>query len=140
VTHGADHRETLITRFNMGPKRTATRGLLLARRVGNEEAAASFVSALSDVEEEEEDEKFEATASAEQKELRDKINERKWAKEDAAADEATLLATRAKATTEDDLDALMAEFGFEEGDDCSGAKGAKKKSGGGSKKKKKKGK
>jgi hypothetical protein len=32
----------------------------------------------------------------------------------------------------------MAQFGFEEGDDCSGEKGEKKKSGGGSKKKKKK--
>jgi hypothetical protein len=31
----------------------------------------------------------------------------------------------------------MAEFGFEEGDDCFGEKGEKKKSGGGSKKKKK---
>jgi hypothetical protein len=49
-----------------------------------------------------------------------------------------LLATRAKATTEDDLDALMAQFRFEEGDDCSGEKGKKKESGGGSKKKKKK--
>jgi hypothetical protein len=55
-----------------------------------------------------------------------------------AADEAALLATRGKATTEDDLDALMAEFGFEEGDDCSGGKDEKKESGGGSKKKKKK--
>jgi hypothetical protein len=42
-----------------------------------------------------------------------------------------LLATRAKATTEDDLDALMAQYGFEEGDDCSGEKGEKKKSAGG---------
>jgi hypothetical protein len=59
-------------------------------------------------------------------------------KKKAAADEAALLATRAEATTEDGLDALMANFGFEEGDDCSGEKGETKKSGGGSKKKKKK--
>jgi hypothetical protein len=56
------------------------------------------------------------------------------------ADEAALLATRAKATTGDDLDALIAQYGFEEGDDCSSAKGEKKKSGGGGRKKKKKGK
>jgi hypothetical protein len=78
----------------------------------------------------------EATASDEQIELRNKINLRKWAKEKAAADEAALLATRAKSTTEDDLEALMAQFGFEEGDGCSGQKGEKKKSGGGGKKKK----
>jgi hypothetical protein len=54
------------------------------------------------------------------------------------ATEKVKLATRAEATTEDDLDALMAEFGFEEGDDCNGGKGETKKSGGGSKKKKKK--
>jgi hypothetical protein len=74
---------------------------------------------------------FAATASDEQKELRDKINRRKWAKEDAAAADAALLATRAKATTEDDLDDLMAQIGFDEGDDCSGGHGEKKKSGGG---------
>jgi hypothetical protein len=47
-----------------------------------------------------------------------------------------MLATRAKATTKDDLDALMTEFGFEEGDYCSDGKGEKKKSGGDSKEKK----
>jgi hypothetical protein len=124
-----------LRRFDDG-KQTATRGLLLARRVGNEELAARFVNTLSKLELVEEHKSFQATASDEQKELRTKINLRKLAKSKAAADEAALLATRAKATTEDDLDALMAQFGFEEGDDCSGGKGEKKKSGGGSKKKK----
>jgi tetratricopeptide (TPR) repeat protein len=119
-------------------KQTATRGLLIARRTGNEERATPFVDTLSELEKREEDKIFAATASDEQKVLRDKINQRKWAKEKAAAHEAALLATRAKATTEDDLDALMAQFGFEEGDDCSGGKGEKKKSGRGTKKKKKK--
>jgi hypothetical protein len=123
-------------------KQTATRGLLIARRVDNEEVAAKFVFILSKLEEFEEMFSFHATASDEQKELRYKIIDRKWAKEDAAADEAAFLATRAKTTTEDDIDALMVQFGFEEGDDCSGQKGEKKKksAGGGSKKKKKKGK
>jgi tetratricopeptide (TPR) repeat protein len=130
-----------VAQFNLqhydDSKQTATRGLLIARRVGNEEFAASFVSRLSRLKEVEKNKVFAATASDEQKELRNKINLRKQAKKRAAADEAALLATRAEATTEDDLDALMAQFGFEEGDDCSGGKGEKKKSGGGEKKKKK---
>jgi tetratricopeptide (TPR) repeat protein len=117
-------------------KQTATRGLLIARRVVNEKAVAQFVGVLSVLDKVEEDKVFAATASDEQKELRLKIELRKEAKAKAAADEAALLATRAKATTEDDLDALMAQFGFEKGDDCSGEKGEQKKSGGGSKKKK----
>jgi hypothetical protein len=118
-------------------KRSATRGLLIAKRVGNEEQAALFVGALSALEKVEADEVFAATASDEQWELWQKINQRKVAIEDAAADESALLATRAKATTEDDLDALMAQFGFEEGDDCSGGKDEKKKKSGGEGKKKK---
>jgi hypothetical protein len=59
------------------------------------------------------------------------------AKAMAVADEAALLATRATATSESDIDALMEELRLEEGDDCSGEMGEKKKSGGGSKKKKK---
>jgi hypothetical protein len=106
-------------------KQTATRGLLLARRVGNDIQAARFVTILSGLEKIEEHNAFVATASDEQIEFRNKIDLRKRTKAKAAADE-------------DDLDALMAEFGFEEGDDCSGGKGEKKKSGGGSKKEKKK--
>jgi hypothetical protein len=104
--------------------------------VGYEKIAGAFVAILSKLEKVEEDKVFQATASDEQKELRHKINPRKQAKAKAAADEAALLATRAKATTEDDLDALMAQLGFGEGDDCTGEKGVTKKSGGGSKKKK----
>jgi hypothetical protein len=129
----------ILSRFD-DSKQTATSGLLIARRVGNDIQAARFVNILSGLEKIEEAKIFAATASDEQKELRQKIELRKQAKAKATADEAALLATRAEATTEDDLDALMAEFGFEEGDDCSGGKGEKKKSGGGSKKKKKKGK
>jgi hypothetical protein len=146
---GEDNYETLIAMTGMADtqctlrrlgdaKQTATRGLLLARSVGEEELAEDFVIILSTVDSVEEHEKFAATASDEQKELRYKINQRKWAKEKAAADETALQETRVEATTEDDLDALMAEFRFEEGDDCSGGKGEKKKSGGDSKKKKKK--
>jgi hypothetical protein len=146
---GEDHKDTLMAMVNMAnaqgylcrndcAKQTATRGLPLARRVGNDKRAAEFARTLSSLDKVKEDKSFRATASDEQKELRDKIVLRKQAKAKAAADEAALLATRAEATTEDDLDALMAEFGFEEGDDCSGGKGEKKKSGGGSKKKKKK--
>jgi tetratricopeptide (TPR) repeat protein len=146
---GEDHDDTLQAMFGMAntqftleryddANRTATRGLLLARRVGNDEAVADFVKALSKLGEIEEAKSFVATASDEQVRLKIKINLRKQAKEKAAEDEAALLATRAKATTEDDLDALMAEFGFEEGDDCSCGKGEKKQSGGGSKKKNKK--
>jgi hypothetical protein len=51
---------------------------------------------------------FHATSSDEQVQLKVKIEVRKQAKEKAAADEGALLATRAEATTEDDLDALMA--------------------------------
>jgi hypothetical protein len=120
-------------------KQTATRGLLIARRAGNEGAAAQFVDTLSKLEEAEEYTLFAATASDEQKKLHNKIIDRKQAKEKAAADEAALLATRAEATTEDDLDALVAQFGFEEGDDCSGEKGEKKGNNEkGAKKKKKK--
>jgi tetratricopeptide (TPR) repeat protein len=115
---GENHNETLNAMVSMSTaqfslyryddsRQTATRGLLIARRVGNEKVAARFVDILSALEMFEEDEVFAATASDEQKELRDKINQRKWAKEDAA--NAALLATHAKATTEDDLDALMAE-------------------------------
>jgi hypothetical protein len=144
---GEDIYETLLAMIGMAntqghlrrfddSKQTATRGLLIARRVGNEKIAVGFVDTLSRLERAEERKVFAATASDEQEELRQKINQRKQAKEKAAADEAALLATRAKAPTEEDLDALMAQFGFEEGDDCSGGKGEKKKSGGGSKKKK----
>jgi hypothetical protein len=146
---GENHEATLFAMAGMAntqgdlchwddAKQTATRGLLLARRVGNEDRVTEFVNTLSWIDRVEEDKIFAATASDEQKKLHNKIVLRKQAKEKAAADEAALLATRAKATTEDDLDALMAQFGFEEGDDCSGGKGEKKKSGGGSKKKKKK--
>jgi tetratricopeptide (TPR) repeat protein len=145
---GEDHEYTLMAMDSMASaqcnlgriddyKQTVTRGLLLARRVGNEERAADFVDRLSSIEKFEEAKVFAATASKVQLQLKLKIIRRKQAKEKAAEDEAALLATRAKATTEDDLDALMAQFGFEEGDDCSGGKGEKKKSGGGSKKKKK---
>jgi tetratricopeptide (TPR) repeat protein len=145
---GEDENDTLSAivsmahvQFNMrrfdDSKQTSTTGLLLARRVGNERLVALFVSRLSKLEEVEKNKVFAATASDEQKEVLDKINQRKWAKAKAAADEAALLATRAKATTESDLDALMAQFGFEEGDDCSGGKVEKKQSGGGGKKKKK---
>jgi hypothetical protein len=147
---GECHKDTLMAMFDMAfaqfilnrfddSKQTASRGLLLARRVGNEEAAAKFARTLSLLEEVEKDKVFAATASDEQEILRNKINRRKWAKEDAAADEAACLATRVEATTEEDLDALMAKFGFEEGDDCRGGKGEKKKSGGAKGKKKKKG-
>jgi tetratricopeptide (TPR) repeat protein len=118
---GEEHNNTLNamtsmanTQFNLKrydeAKQTATRGLLIARRVGNEEETARFVDTLSDLDKVEEHHVFAATASDEQMELRLKINQRKWAKKEAAADEAALLATRAEATTEDDLDALMAEF------------------------------
>jgi tetratricopeptide (TPR) repeat protein len=130
---GMANTQYLLLRYD-DSKQTATRGLLLARRVGNEKSIAAFVDILSGLDKVEEDKVFAATASDEQKELRYKIELRKQAKAKAAADEAALLATRAVATTEDDLDAMMAEFGFEEGDDCSGGKEAKKK------KKKKKGK
>jgi tetratricopeptide (TPR) repeat protein len=133
---GISNAQYNLDRYN-DSKQTATRGLLIARRVGNEQATAEFVEVLSDLERIEERKIFAATASDEQKELRKKLELRMQNKEKDAADEAALLATRSKATTEDDLDALMAQFGFEEGDDCSGGKGKKKKSGGGSKKKKK---
>jgi hypothetical protein len=134
---GMASAQCFLRRFD-DAKQTSTRGLLITRRVGNEQRAARFVDTLSKLEEAEEDDIFEATASDEQKELRKKIELWKQAKEKAAEDEAALLATRAEATTEDDLDAIMAQFGFEEGDDCSGGKGEIKKSGGDSKKKKKK--
>jgi hypothetical protein len=146
---GECHKDTLMAMFDMAfaqfilnrfddSKQTASRGLLLARRVGNDYQAAQFVDTLSKLGEIEEHKIFAATAADEQMELRNKINRRKWAKE-KAADEAACLAIRVEATTEEDLDALMAQFGFEEGDDCRGEKGEeKKKSGGGSKKKKKK--
>jgi hypothetical protein len=117
-------------------KQTATRGLLIARRVGNEKIAVGFVDTLSRLERAEERKVFAATASDEQIELYNKIVVRRQAKTNAAVDEAALLATRAKATTEDDLDAIMVQFRFEEGDDCSGGKGDKKKTGGGKKGKK----
>jgi hypothetical protein len=128
---GEDHNEMLAAMSSMAfvqldlhrfdvAKQTATRGLLLARRVGNDKRAANFFELLSELEKREENLVFAATASDEQWELRKKIELRRQAKEKAAEDEAALQATRAKATTEDDLDALMAEFGFEEGDDCSG--------------------
>jgi negative regulator of replication initiation len=110
---GEAHDDTLHSMFDMAnaqfnlrryddSKRTALRGLLLARSVDNEKVVARFVDVLSDLDRVEEDKVFEATASDEQWDLRQKINQRKQAKEKAAADEAALLATRAKATTEDD--------------------------------------
>jgi tetratricopeptide (TPR) repeat protein len=124
---GEDHDDTLTAMVNMATaqyllrhyddsKQTATRGLLIARRVGKEELAAFFVTRLSKLGKVEENKVFAATASDEQIELHNKIVLRRQAKEKAAADEAALLATRAEATTEDDLDALVAQFGFEEGD------------------------
>jgi tetratricopeptide (TPR) repeat protein len=69
-----DHDDTLLAMVGMAnvqyflrrfddSKQTATRGLLIARRVGNEARAADFVIALSDLEEVEEDEAFEGSNS-----------------------------------------------------------------------------
>jgi endo-alpha-1,4-polygalactosaminidase (GH114 family) len=94
-----------------------------------------IVDTLSSLEKREKFRAFAATATYDQKKLHNKIIRRKQAKAKAAEDEAVLLATRAEATKEDDLDALMAKLEFEEGDGCNGQKGEKKKSGGSSKKK-----
>jgi hypothetical protein len=59
--------------------------------------------------------------------LRKEEAEAKLAAMEAAKVAAAKAARLPSTTTEDDLDALMAEFGFEEGDDCSGEKGETKK-------------
>jgi hypothetical protein len=136
---GEDHDDTLNAMIDMATmqynlhcdddsKQTATRGLLIARRLGKEKQAANFVHRLSKLDEVEKDKVFEATASDEQKELRDKINQRKWAKEDAAADEAARVANAEPPMTDDDIDNLMAQFDL---DDKAKAKKSNKAAGGG---------
>jgi hypothetical protein len=123
--------------------RNASRGLLLARSVGNEERIAGFDKLLPRFEEAEE--LADPTATAEEKRLREKIRvEKEEAKERAVAEAARAAAPQpSSTTTEDDLDKLMKEFGLEDeanakkkksrgGGNASAAAGG----GGGSKKKK----
>jgi hypothetical protein len=113
-------------------KRTAGRGLLIAKRVGEEKPAAAFADVLSRLE------KVEEAKSATYKQmlLQVKIEVRRQAKEKAAADEVARVANAEPPMTDDDIDNLMAEFAaLDDG-------GGKKKSnagGGGGKKKGKKG-
>ena len=142
---GDQHPDTVFSIFNVATTqyyfrryddahRNASRGLLLARKIGHEEHHANFVKLLSDFEEDED-----PTTSVEQKRLRAKIRVRKQQTDDKAVAEAARLATPQPPTTEAALDLLMAEFGLEEevGKKKSGGGGGNAGGGGGGSKKKK---
>jgi hypothetical protein len=129
--------QQVITHREDEAYRTASRGLLLARKNGFEQLAAQFVEILSRIDVHEQS-KAAATGSSEQDKdkVMEKIRFKKEAKEKAAAEAARLatLATLQEPMTDTDLDVLMAEFGFDE------EEGKKKSAGGGKKKGKGKGK
>jgi tetratricopeptide (TPR) repeat protein len=118
-----------VVQINLGrldqAQRTASRGLLLAQQVGNEELADSFDETLSNIGEVEQD--VDPNATDEQKTLREKIRVRK---EEAvghkmAMAEAASVATPGPPMSDADINALMLEF-----DNIDGG-GKKKSSGGG---------
>jgi tetratricopeptide (TPR) repeat protein len=129
-------------RRNDEAQRTATRGLLLARQVGNAERVAAFDRLLSKLRDYEQS--IDPTATDEQKRLREKVRVRKQEANEkgmAMAEAARVATTPEPPMSDADINALMLEFDKMDG-------GGKKKAssnegggggggvGGGSKKKK----
>jgi tetratricopeptide (TPR) repeat protein len=141
---GEDHNDTLrsmhrvaVQQFNTGrydeAHRTASRGLLLARKNGFEDVVNDFGIFLSQLDARQAN-AVAGTGSIEQKRVQEKIRSNKQQAEKVATEAAKLAATPRPPMTEKALDDLMAEFGLEE------AVGKKKSGGGGATAKKGKGK
>jgi hypothetical protein len=126
--------------------RTASRGLLLARKIGNTELTDKFVHILSCVEASIDGGKDHSALTVEQQRVREKIRIRKRQdidKRESELDAAQLLKSQPP-KKEESIDDLMAKFGFDDEEDGDTKKkaggGNAGQGGGGSKKKAKKGK